>query len=187
MKPWSTRRAIVDAARSLAPLHEGQVITCPDFVAGRNENGNVVCGRYLFPGDDWDNPPDLLNKTRSIKLTEEERIKIAAKTGIRPNKHRDVLFYDAINMSRDKAEFVVMRTESAEWSAHPGHDFHTPPQSLLPDGTGAQFVTAKRLAANKDYSPSGDVIHFYWRKINTSCGYAHKDLEVVREMDKVFV
>ena len=191
MKSLNVRGSIIDTVRNQPRMIKGQVVRCVDFIAGRKESGKIMCGRYLFPHENWDNLPSLTGQeTRRLELTTEEKIELAAKTGWDPGKHKDVLFYDAFDPSRADAEFVVIDTESDEWGEYYGGGQGSADVSqyfLTPDGSGAQLVTARRLTPSGEYDPSGEKISFLWRKIDYSCGYAHKGLVVVRNRTEVFV
>ncbi len=207
-RSWRIQNAVVDARNNFSekmqnrrPLRKGDVVTCPEFIAGeKDEKGRVWCGRQLdlyklyerhgFTGDpDPKKIPQITGKeTRSVELSTSERVEIASRSGRDPGTVRKVLRYNAFDRTRATAKFVVVKTESNEWtggSDQGGPAWTQTASSLVPDGAGEQIITAKRLKLNSEYDPAGEIIHFYWRDSGSLHVHAHFGFKVIGRMKEI--
>ncbi|NTW14568.1 MAG: hypothetical protein HGA31_06115 [Candidatus Moranbacteria bacterium] len=83
-----------------------------------------------------------------FRLSEDERVTIAAETGQIPPKER-IVELGAYDESRGEAEFVVERANMT--GGQSGQEYY-------PDGW---YVVARRLGINRVYDPDGEQICFF--------------------------
>jgi hypothetical protein len=143
---------------------QGDVITSPKFAFGSFDSN----GRFWVDGT---------TRVHSVtkRLTEDERVELAAKTGKIPPK-QEVTRTPTYDEARGTARFVV--TNAKMTGGGTGHG----PHDTFPDGWQ---IEARKLAQDGSYDPSGETIYFYMTGCFTTMVHPG-ELDVVDRLELSF-